>query len=167
VSDEIDRDESLDREMEARLGQALRTLPERRAPATLESRVLDALARRAPLPWWRRSFGEWPAAARVAFGVTSSVLVVLTVLAAAAANANLGSLGASHALSAPVLPVLHDASVFLVITRTLNVSLASILSSSWVLGCLIAGAALYAALFGLAIAGYRTLYLNADPEVRS
>jgi hypothetical protein len=164
VSDEIDRDESLDREMEARLGQALRTLPERRAPATLESRVLDALARRAPLPWWRRSFGEWPAAARVAFGVTSTVLVVLTVLAAAAANANLGSLGASHALSAPVL---HDASVFLVITRTLNVSLASILSSSWVLGCLIAGAALYAALFGLAIAGYRTLYLNADPEVRS
>jgi hypothetical protein len=164
VSHEIDRDESLDREMEARLGRALRTLPERRAPATLESRVLDALARRVPLPWWRRSFGEWPAAARVAFGVTSTVLVVLTVLAAAAANANLGSLGASHALSTPVL---HDASVFFVITRTLNVSLTSLLSSSWVLGCLIASAALYAALFGLAIAGYRTLYLNADPEVRS
>jgi len=164
VSDEIDRDESLDREMEARLGQALRTLPERRAPATLESRVLDALARRVPLPWWRRSFGEWPAAARVAFGVTSTVLVVLTVLAAAAANANLDSLGVSHALSTPVL---HDASVFFAITRTLSVSLTSLLSSSWVLGCLIASAALYAALFGLAIAGYRTLYLNADPEVRS
>jgi hypothetical protein len=163
VSHEIDRDESLDREMEARLGQALRGLPERRAPATLESRVLDALARRVPLPWWRRSFGEWPAAARVAFGVTSTVLVVLTALAAAAANANLGSLGASHALSTPVL---HDASVFFVITRTLSVSLASILSSSWVIGCLIASAVLYAALFGLAIAGYRTLYLNADPEVR-
>ena len=164
MSDEIDRDESLDREMEARLGQALRTLPERRAPATLESRVLDALARRVPLPWWRRSFGEWPAAARVAFGVTSTVLVVLTVLAAAAANANLDSLGVSHALSTPVL---HDASVFFAITRTLSVSLTSLLSSSWVLGCLIASAALYAALFGLAIAGYRTLYLNADPEVRS
>jgi hypothetical protein len=163
VSHEIDPDESLDREMEARLGQALRALPGRRAPATLESRVLDALARRAPLPWWRRSFGEWPAAARVAFGVTSAVLVVFTVLAAAAANANLGAFGASHALS---MPVLHDASVFLVIVRTLSVSLTSILSSGWVLGCLIASAALYAALFGLAIAGYRTLYLNADFEVR-
>jgi hypothetical protein len=163
VSHEIDRDESLDGEMEARLGQALRALPERRAPATLESRVLDALARRIPLPWWRRSFGEWPAAARVAFGVTSAVLVVLTVLAAGAANANLGSLGASHALSTPVL---HDASVFFVIAKTLSVSLASIVSSGWVLGCLIASAALYVALFGLAIAGYRTLYLNADPEVR-
>jgi hypothetical protein len=161
VSDEIDRDESLDREMEVRIGQALRTLPARRAPATLESRVLDALARRAPLPWWRRSFGEWPAAARIAFSVTSAVLVVLTVLAAA--NADLGSLGASEALATPVL---HDASVFFVISRTLSVSLTSILSSRWVLSCLIASAALYAALFGLAIAGYRTLYLNADPEVR-
>jgi hypothetical protein len=164
VSHDIDQDESLDREMESRVGQALRRLPERRAPSTLESRVLDALARRVPLPWWRRSFGEWPAAARVAFGATSAVLVVLTVLAAAAANANLGSLGASHALSTPVL---HDASVFFVITRTLSVSLASLLSSSWVLGCLIASAALYAALFGLTIAGYRTLYLNADSEVRT
>jgi len=162
VSHEIDRDESLDREMEVRVGQALRTLPDRRAPATLESRVLDALARRVPLPWWRRSFGEWPAPARVAFGVTSAVLVVLTVLAVAAANADLGSLGASPALATPVL---RDASVFFVITRTLSVSLTSILASSWVLGCLIAGAALYAALFGLAIAGYRTLYLNADHEV--
>jgi hypothetical protein len=163
VNPEIDRDESLDREMEARLGQALRRLPERRAPATLEARVLDVLARRVPLPWWRRSFAEWPAAARVAFGVTSTVLVVFTVLAAAAASANFGTLGASHALATPVL---HDASVFFMITRTLSVSLASILSSSWVLGCLIASAVLYAALFGLGIAAYRTLYLNADSEVR-
>jgi hypothetical protein len=161
MSHEIDQDESLDREMAARLGAALRALPERRAPATLESRVLDALARRVPLRWWRRSFGDWPAAARV-FGVTSAVLAALTVLAAGAANANLGSLGASQALSAP----LHEASVLFVITRTLSVSLTSILSSSWVLGGLVAGAALYAALFGLAIAGYRTLYLHADHEVQ-
>ena len=163
MSSDFDRDEILDREIEARLGQALRALPERHAPATLESRVLDTLARRAPLPWWRRGFGEWPAAARVAFGVTSAALVVFTVLAAAAANAGFGSLGVSHAISTPVL---HDASVLLVITRTLSVSLASVLSSSWVLGYLIAGAVLYAALFGLAIAGYRTLYLSPDLEVR-
>ncbi len=162
MSHEIDPDESIDREMEVRVGQALRTLPDRRAPAALESRVLDALARRVRLPWWRRSFGEWPAPARVAFGVTSAVLVAIAVLAVAAANANLGSLGASPALA---MPVLRDASVFFVITRTLSVSLASTLSSSWVIGCLVVSAALYAALFGLAIAGYRTLYLNADHEV--
>lgn len=163
MSSEFERDEALDREMEARLGEALRALPDRRAPATLESRVLDTLARRTPLPWWRRGFAEWPAAARVAFGVTSVALVVLTMLAVAAANANLGSLSAAHAISTPVL---HDASVLFLVTRTLSASLASILSSSWVLGYLIAGALLYAALFGLAIAGYRTLYLSADLEVR-
>ena len=125
--------------------------------------MLDTLAGRSPLPWWRRGFGEWPAAARVAFGVTSAALVVLTVLAAAAVNANLGSLGASNAISTPVL---HEASVLFVIARTLSISLTSLLSSSWVLGWFIASAALYAALFGLAIAGYRALYLNADPEAR-
>jgi hypothetical protein len=94
----------------------------------------------------------------------SAGLVVLTVLAAAAANADLGSLGASHAIATPVL---HEASVFFVIARTLSISLTSLLSSGWVLGCLAVSAALYAALFGLAIAGYRTLYLNADLEARS
>ena len=163
MSHEFDRDEMLDREIEARLGQALRALPQRRAPATLESRVLDTLARRAPLPWWRRDFREWPAAARVAFGVTSAALIVLTVLAAAAANANLGSLGAFRStLDARAARCL----VLFVIARTLSVSLTPLLSSGWVLGFLIASAALYAALFGLAIAGYRTLYLNADLGVR-
>ena len=37
----------------------------------------------------------------------------------------------------------------------------------WVVKGLIVSAALYAALFGLTIAGYRTLYLNSDIEVRS
>jgi hypothetical protein len=92
--------------------------------------------------------------------VTSAALVVLTVLA----NANFGSIDATHALAKPVL---RDASVFFVITKTLSVSLASLLSSGWVLGGLMASAALYAALFGLAIAGYRTLYVPADLEVRS
>lgn len=163
MSNEIDRDELLDRDMETRLGQSLRTLPPRRAPSTLESRVLDSLARRGWLPWWRRGFGKWPAPARVAFGVLSAALVVLTVLAAASAGSHLGSLGASHALS---MPLLHQVSVLFVIARTLSDSLAPVLSSRWVLGCLIASAALYAALFGLAIAGYRTLYSNADLEAR-
>jgi hypothetical protein len=163
VNPEMDPDESLDRDLEVRLGRALRALPDRRAPSTLEARVLDALARRLPLPWWRRSFAEWPVPARVAFGVTSVVLIALSVVVAATANSRFGSLGVAKALSTSML---HDASVFLVITRTLHVSLSSILTSPWVLGGLAAGAALYAALFGLAIAGYRTLYLNADSEAR-
>lgn len=42
----------------------LKNLPERKAPSSLEQRVLAELSRRARLPWWRRSCAEWPAAAR-------------------------------------------------------------------------------------------------------
>jgi hypothetical protein len=54
-----------------------------------------------------------------------------------------------------------------VLAKSLNISVMPLLSSGWVVKGLIAGAALYAALFGLAIAGYRTLYLNSEIEVRS
>ena len=50
--------------------------------------------------------------------------------------------------------------MLLVLAKSLNLSVAPLLASGWVLKGLIVGAALYAALFGLAIAGYRTLYLK-------
>jgi hypothetical protein len=95
--------------------------------------------------------------------VTCVALIVLTMLAAAAVG-DFGSLGMSRAMWAPLL---REASVFFVLAKTLNISVAPLLSSSWVVKALIAGAALYASLFGLAIAGYRALYLHSETEVRS
>ena len=68
---------SADRERQlARLFErALRDVSLRRAPATLEARVLCELRRRASLPWWRRSFSHWPVLARAGFGVGSAVLM--------------------------------------------------------------------------------------------
>jgi hypothetical protein len=149
--------------MEQRLTRALRTLPLRSAPAALEGRVLDELARRASLPWWQRGFAQWPAAARIAFGVACLALVALSGMGAAAL-ADFGTHGVSHSMWAPLL---REASVFFVLAKTLNISVAPLLSSSWVVKGLIAGTALYAALFGLAIAGYRALYLQSEIEVRS
>ncbi len=53
--------------LEERIHQTLRALPEQTAPVTLEQRVLAALARRAALPWWRRSYVQWPLAVQAAF----------------------------------------------------------------------------------------------------
>jgi hypothetical protein len=53
--------------MEAAVSRLLRRMPDRRAPAGLEGRVLAEIARRAALPWWRTSFANWPAAARYLF----------------------------------------------------------------------------------------------------
>lgn len=59
--------------LEASIDRVLRSVPERRAPAGLEARVLAEIARRQALPWWRRSFAHWPVALRVFFFVGSAV----------------------------------------------------------------------------------------------
>src|ERR1700738_3597831 len=78
--------------LERLLDRALRELPLRRAPLTLESRVFGELQRRAALPWWRRSFAHWPLLARAAFLVICGVLIRLAFLGGATAVAGVRSL---------------------------------------------------------------------------
>jgi hypothetical protein len=59
--------------------EALKGLPVRRAPASLETRVLGELSRRAAHPWWRKSFAHWPAAVRATFLVLSAVAAAVLV----------------------------------------------------------------------------------------
>jgi len=59
--------------LEAKLHRVLRALPDRAAPRTLENRVMAALAERAALPWWRRSYAGWPAAVRLGFFLLSGL----------------------------------------------------------------------------------------------
>jgi hypothetical protein len=65
--------------LEASIHRVLRSIPDRKAPACLEARVLAELNRRASLPWWRRSYAYWPSGARVAFFVGSAIAAALIV----------------------------------------------------------------------------------------
>jgi hypothetical protein len=65
--------------LEAAIHRALRSIPDRQAPAGLEGRVLSELGRLSALPWWRRSFAYWPLAARAIFFVGSAVAAALVV----------------------------------------------------------------------------------------
>jgi hypothetical protein len=65
--------------LEASIHRVLRGLPDRRAPAGLEARVLAALSRRAALPWWRKSFAHWPPAVRALFVLGAGVAAALVV----------------------------------------------------------------------------------------
>src|SRR5258707_13708936 len=69
-----------EQKLEQVLNQAFKGLPPRRAPGSLESRVVNELARRALLPWWRVSFANWPVGARVAFVFICAALVAATIL---------------------------------------------------------------------------------------
>jgi len=68
--------------LEATIHRVLRSVPARRAPASLEGRVLAEIARRAALPWWRKSFAYWPASIRSLFFVGSAVAAALLASAA-------------------------------------------------------------------------------------
>lgn len=65
--------------LEAAIHRLLRSIPDRKAPAGLEARVLAELSRRAALPWWRKSFAHWPSAVQSAFYVGSAVAAAMVV----------------------------------------------------------------------------------------
>jgi hypothetical protein len=130
--------------------RALHELPLRRAPPTLESRVLRELQRRAALPWWRRSFGHWPLPARGAFLAICLALTWLAFIGGAAAVAGVNSLFWPRRIA-----------LVMVSAGNLAAPLAHIVPPQWLYDGVAIGAVLYAMLFGLGAALYRALYLQS------
>ena len=144
--------------LEQTLSQALRGLPLRRAPAGLEARVVNELARRAALPWWRASFANWPAGARVAFLVLCAALVAVTILGGV--SAYLGGRSV-HEVSALLLSWLNPFLVVMSSAGGLAALLVHVIPPLWWYGGLALAIFLYVTLFGLGAAAYRTLYLRS------
>ena len=139
------------------LDRAGRAMPLRRAPPSLESKVLGELERRAALPWWRRSFEKWPTAARSAFLLVCGILAVLALSGSLWTVMNLG-----HPRGLSALPPLWARHAFLLvrIAGDFTATLVHLIPPDWIYRALAASALLYAALFGLFIAAYRTLYVR-------
>ena len=144
-------------ELERLLEEAMKDLPLRRAPSTLEARVLGELARRAALPWWRRSFGHWPLFARALFVVICAGLIRLAFMEGAVAVAGVHSLHESGVLP---LSWVRDVGVLAAAAGNLMALLARTAPPSWVYEGIAVCAVLYAVLFGLSAAVYRTLFLQ-------
>jgi len=152
----MNQNESRD-ELERLMEGALKDLPLRRAPSTLEARVLGELARRAALPWWRRSFGHWPLLARAVFVVICAGLIRLAFLEGAVAGAGVRSLHESGVLP---LSWMRDVGVLAAAAGNLMALLARTAPPFWVYEGIAVCAVLYAVLFGLSAAVYRTLFLQ-------
>ena len=153
MTNPMDKEQGLERAVD----QALKGLPLRRAPSTLESRVINELQRRAALPWWRVSFAHWPAAPRVAFVITCIALVAATILGGVSAFVGVGSLNEMAAL---VLSWAHPFLAVLSSAGGVTALLVHIIPPLWLYGGMALGIVLYVALFGLGAAAYRTLYLQ-------
>ena len=140
---------SVDENLERKITQVLRDQPLRRAPSTLERRVLAQVEARAAAAHWRRGFAHWPITARVAF-LAASVGVVKVALSVV------------MWLS---MPLDSRASAFdlpsqLAWLQTLFVAVGSIartVPSLWVHAGIAVLAIMYVALFGIGASAYRTM----------
>ena len=141
--------------LERLLADTMRDIPARPAPHTLESRVLGELARRASRPWWRRSFGHWPAFARVGWVAACGALIGITLLGGPWTTA-MGSLQGAGAMGS----WMRQAAAITGTVGNLGASLLDAVPGTWLLWGLAAAALLYAFLFGLGAAAYRLLYLQ-------
>lgn len=144
-----DANEPSEDPLEPLIDRALREQPLLRAPPTLESRVLAELERRTALPWWRRSFAHWPLGARAAFILLCSASAALAIAGGATAAAGIRSLSWAREIGALIAS-----------GGSLVSLLASIALPPWLYASVAVCALLYAALFGLGAALYRTLYLQ-------
>ena len=151
----IDRVE-LDEALESASNRVLRDLPQRRAPPTLEPRVLRELRRRDRLPWWRRSFVHWPLLARSAFVIVCGTLVGITVFCSERDMA-LGQM-VNDAATAPFAWARPAMTAAASVTRLATV-LGHAMPPTWLYAGLGFAVLLYLLLFGLGAAAYRSLYL--------
>jgi hypothetical protein len=142
--------------LERLLDRTLRRLPLRRAPRSLEARVLGELDRRASQPWWRRSFAHWPQAARAGFAAAAAALAGLVLLGGSWLAMTLRTLEVAGPASAWVRRVAAVAGT----AGNLAASLADAIPPGWLDLGLAAAVVLYACLFGLGAAAYRMLYLQ-------
>jgi hypothetical protein len=145
-----------DQQLEELVDRALRDLPSRRAPAQLEARVLEELRRRAILPWWRLSFAHWPLPARGMLIVVCCALMALTIWGGPwqfSGVQHLGMASLSLSWANPAMSVIEFAAAMVgVVERSIP--------TTWLYISLGFAALLYAILFGLGAAAYRTLYLQ-------
>ena len=144
--------------LERLIHQTLRELPPRRAPGSLEQRVLAEIERRVALPWWRKSFVQWPVAARAGFLTLSIGIVKLALLAAVWVMAGFDTVQFGEAFATQFSWMESGLAVVHAIAGFFDIMLRNI-PPLWLYGGLAFIGAMYAALFGLGAAAYRTLSL--------
>ena len=146
-------------QLEKMVHAALRSLPDRRAPASLEARVLAAVEARAAIPWWHKSWSYWPQWVRAVFLVFCAGLAGLVVYTGVYVQTGFDTAQTSGTLA----PMLAFANRVMDIGRGLADFVALVMRhipSLWIYGTLAFVAGLYAMLFGLGAAAYRTLWVH-------
>ncbi|MBT5903851.1 MAG: hypothetical protein HOH58_17255 [Opitutaceae bacterium] len=146
-------------QLEQKIHAVLREQPARRAPMSLEQRVLGEIARRQALPWWQRSFVYWPNSVRLAF------LVIATGIAGAVLLFSMQLLGlvSADSVTQIVEPVQGAWNTLRVAGSTIGGLIApnmpELNATYLYVGLAVVGGA-YAVMLGLGATAYRLLWQN-------
>jgi len=141
-------------ELERQMHRALSELPLRRAPASLERRVREAIGP-------RRGFASWPLVARAAFIACCLASVIVVVLGLKELAMGLAMLPADPRIAGRLQALRQIADVATGLGALL-VRLVRMIPPAWVLFGLFATALVYATLFALVAIGYSTLYTSPE-----
>lgn len=136
------------------VGSALRELPNLRAPATLEGRVIAQLHRWGARPWWQLSFTHWPLAARGVFLMMCTVFVGLALDVRGWTDVMASWPWSGSVAVSPIQHVLGLLSAL----GALVAASRHIIPPPWAYAALGTAAALYTMLFALGTVAYQTLY---------
>ena len=153
--------DQIDEKLERLVGQALREQPLRRAPASLEGRVLREIAARARRPWWRRGIASWPAAVRYPVIAGCAVSVPLVWIGSVWLASRLIAVLTHPGIAGP-LATLRETGRTIASLGTFTAHIVDNIPREWLVGGLIATATLYAALFALIALGYSLLYPRTE-----
>lgn len=143
--------------LERLVSQAVRNLPPRRAPSSLEMRVQAEIARRAALPWWRKSFVYWPLPARAVFVVVAAAFIKVALMVGVWISAGFDTTRFKAAFT-PELQWAHAVTALVNVAGDFVHAVINSIPPLWLYGGAAIIAGFYIALFGLGAAAYRTLY---------
>ena len=150
-----------EQKLERLVSTVVRGLPDRRAPQTLEARVQAELARRAALPWWRKSFAQWPLAARAILVVGCAAIIELVVAVTQWAGAGVGERHLQAAL-APGMAWLHAGETLVAAVREAITLVIANIPPVWLYGAAAIVIAGYVTLLGAGAVAYRTLHTSSS-----
>lgn len=143
--------------LERLIDGVLRDQPLRRAPASLEARVLARIQLQESASWHTSGFVRWPLAARFALLVALLAIAKLTVDVVVWLFSS--DTPVTQTVESSVVWAKSTASVFSSMV-SLGHALIDAIPSYWITLALVFSAGMYITLFVLGATAYRTLYLN-------
>lgn len=149
--------------LEKRVTEVLAATAAFKAPQDLEARVLEAIERRARVPWWQRRVPEWPLLAQLLFGLTGIATAAALLLLRPATPRALGTVIGHPAavLQRPAADLHATLDVLAVFHRLLDTMAGTLPEAVWYGGLALCAAA-YVALFLLIVFCYRLVQTPAS-----